>query len=350
MGEAMADSNIADSGAATVTFSFVAPVHNEAESLPEFCSQLRAEADNLGEPYEIILVDDGSTDESLEIMQRLHEEDDRVKYVSFSRNFGPQEALTAGLDYATGQAVVTLDADGQHPPHVISELVAKWRQGFEVVCTVKSHTKDVWFLRRWTVKGVYRLISWMSGMDVADQADFRLLDRKVVDAVGSARERSRFLRGLVRWAGFRQTAVEYEVEPRLGGRPSYTLGKLARMGSAGLFGFSVTPLRLIGVAGALMAATALAYAIVALVAWAFVGASAVANLVMLMIGLTGLQLTAVGVVGEYLGRVYEDVKGRPIYIVREAAGFERSQEEPAATPQPAPGAKPVGPTKIRLFT
>ena len=333
-----------------VTFSFVAPVHNEAEALEEFYAQLREAAEKLRDPYEIIFVDDGSTDESLEIIQRLREQDDQVRFVSFSRNFGPQEALTAGLDYASGEAVITLDADGQHPPHVVGDLAAKWRQGYEVVYTVKAHTKDVWFLRRWVVWGVYKLISALSGMDVADQADFRLLDRKVVDAVRGARERSRFLRGLVKWMGFRQVAVEYEVEPRLGGTPSYTLGKLARMGSAGVFGFSVTPLRLIGVLGAVMLATAVIYAIAALMLWGYAGASVTANLVMLMIGLTGLQLAAVGVLGEYLGRVYEDVKGRPIYVVREAAGFDLGEESPTSVPELTPGVRPLEPSQIRLFT
>ncbi len=346
----MEQPNHDDHGTAAVTFSFVAPVHNEAESLSEFCSRLRAEADKLGEPYEIIFVDDGSTDESLEIIRRLHDEDDRIKFVSFSRNFGPQEALTAGLDFATGSAVVTLDADGQHPPEVIAELVAKWRQGYEVVYTVKAHTRDVWFLRRWTVKFVYRLISWMSGMDVADQADFRLLDRKVVHAVRRARERSRFLRGLVRWVGFRQIGVEYEVEQRLGGTPSYSLGKLAKMGSAGLFGFSVAPLRLIALGGALMTSVAGAYAIAALLLWRWMGGSTVANLVMLAIGLTGMQLAAIGVVGEYVGRAYEEVKARPIYVVREVAGFkwpEKQVAPPALTPS---AVEPTARGRIRLFT
>lgn len=336
-----------DAGA--VTFSFIAPVHNETEVLPSFYSQLRAEADKLGEPYEVIFVDDGSTDDSLEVVQRLREDNDRVKYVSFSRNFGHQEALTAGYDYATGAAVITLDADGQHPPDVIGELVAKWRQGYEVVYTVKAHTANVSLPRRLAVKAVYRLISWMSGMSVADQADFRLLDRKVVQAVRRAREKCRFLRGLVRWMGFRQTAVEYEVGPRLGGEPSYTLRKLARMGSAGLFNFSVAPLRLISLAGASMAAVALLYALVALIVWPIAGGALVANLVMLAIGLTGLQLTAVGIMGEYVGRIYEEAKDRPIYVVREAVGFEREREA-LAERVPTPQERKPEPSTIRLFT
>ncbi len=333
-----------------VTFSFVVPVYNEAESLPAFYSKLRAEADKLGQPYEIIFIDDGSTDESPEIIRSLHEDDDRVRCVSFSRNFGPQEAITAGYDYAAGSAVISLDADGQHPPEVIAELVAKWRQGYEVVCTVKAHTKDVSLPRRLAVKCVYRLIRLLTGMDIADQADFRLLDRKAVEAVRQVRERSRFLRGLVRWVGFRQAEVQYEVADRLGGTPAYTLGKLARMGSAGLFNFSVMPLRLIGLAGGTMTATAIVYAVAALILWPFVGGSLIANLVMLAVGLTGLQLAAIGVCGEYVGRIYDEAKGRPIYVVREAVGFEPAEEETQTQPQPARSDTPTEPSRIRLFT
>ncbi|MDY7009789.1 MAG: glycosyltransferase family 2 protein [Planctomycetota bacterium] len=334
----------------SVTFSFVVPVYNEAESLPAFCAKLRSEADKLGQPYEIIFVDDGSTDESPEIIRSFHEDDDRVRYVSFSRNFGPQEAITAGYDYATGSAVISLDADGQHPPEVIAELAAKWRQGYEVVCTVKAHTKDVSLPRRLAVKCVYRLIRLLTGMDVTDQTDFRLLDRKAVDAVRRVRERSRFLRGLVRWVGFRQTQVRYEVADRLGGTPGYTLTKLARMGSAGLFNFSAAPLRLIGLVGVAMAALAFVYAVVALILWPVFGGAIIANLVMLAIGLTGMQLAAVGICGEYVGRIYDEAKGRPIYVVREAVGFEQAEEKTHTQLQPSRIATPTEPSKIRLFT
>lgn len=333
-----------------VTFSLVAPVHDEAEVLPEFYRQLHDAAEQLGEPYEIIFINDGSTDESLEIVRRLHEDDDRVKYVDLSRNFGHQEALTAGYDYAVGAAVITLDADCQHPPDLIGELVAKWRQGYEVVYTVKARDVQVSLPRRLAVKLMYRLISLASGMDVADQADFRLLDRKVVQVIRRTRERSRFLRGLVRWAGFRQTSVEYEPVPRVAGAPSYTLGKLARMGSAGLFNFSVLPLRLIGLAGAVALAAAVVYAIVALVLWPIRGASLVANLVMFGVGLVGLQTALMGLMAEYVGRLYEEAKARPIYVVRDAVGFEAEEAPAVGEVGKRPAAPPAEPSRIRLFT
>jgi dolichol-phosphate mannosyltransferase len=335
-----------------VQFSLVAPVYNEAEVLPDFYRRLQAAAEKLGGPYEIVFVNDGSTDETPQILRRLHEEDDRVKFVELSRNFGHQEALTAGYDFATGQAVVTLDADGQHPPELIGELAGKWRQGYEVVCTVKKSDPNVSFLRRLAVRTVYRLIAALSGLDVADQADFRLLDRKVVEAIRQTREKARFLRGLVRWVGFRQAPpVEYEPEPRQAGSPRYTLRKLARMGSAGMFGFSVLPLRLIGVLGATLMAAAVLYAVCALILWPIVGASLAANLVVLVVGLVGLQLGTMGLLGEYVGRIYEEAKDRPIYVIRETVGFEVPQAAPP--PGRAPAERPgptVEPGRIRLFT
>jgi len=333
-----------------VRLSFVVPVHNEAEGLASFYAQLRDAAERLDEPFEIVFVNDGSTDESPQIIRKLHDDDDRVRCLDLSRNFGHQEALTAGYDFAAGAAVVTLDADCQHPPEVIGELVKKWRQGYEVVYTVKRGDPQVSALRRAAVKCVYRLISLMTGMDVADQADFRLLDRKAVEAIRRTRERSRFLRGLVRWVGFRQVAVEYDPAPRQAGTPSYTLAKLARMGSAGLFNFSVRPLRLIGLLGGLMLVVALLYAVVALILWPLVGTSLIANLAMLYVGLTGLVLAALGLQAEYVGRIYEEVKNRPIYIVREAVGFESQQAQRPPEPAPARTAPPVEPSHIRLFT
>ena len=333
-----------------VTFSFIAPVHNEAEGLASFHARLREVAAGLGEPYEIIFVNDGSSDESLEIMRSLQGEDDHVKYLDLSRNFGHQEALTAGYDYAAGAAVITLDADGQHPPDVICELVGRWRQGYEVVYTVKRRDRQVSWLRRLAVKLVYRVISWASGLDVSDQADFRLLDRKVVAAIRRTREKARFLRGLVKWVGFRQTAVEYEPAARAAGTPSYTLGKLARMGSAGLFNFSVMPLRLVGLAGVVMAGGAVLYAVGALILWAFIGASLLVNLIVFAVGLVGLQLAMMGLVAEYVGRLYDEAKNRPIYIVRDAVGFEAQAEDAAAPSAEQRAAPPAGRGRIRLFT
>ncbi|KKL12914.1 hypothetical protein LCGC14_2530990, partial [marine sediment metagenome] len=262
---------------------------------------------------------------------------------------GHQLAVTAGLDCASGRAVVTLDGDCQHPPELINEFVARWREGFEVVGTVRKDAGGASVSPKGPGRLTCRLVSLLTGV-AAEKSDFRLLDRKVVDAVRGARERSRFLRGLIRWMGFRQAAVEYEPAPRQAGTPSYTLGKLARMGSAGVFNFSVLPLRLIGIGGTLMAGAAAIYAVVALILWGFIGASQLANLVMLAIGLTGLQLGALGLTAEYIGRIYDQAKGRPIYVIREAVGFEDLTDQPPAPTEPARTAPTIEPSRIRLFT
>ena len=329
---------------AETTFSFVVPVFNEAQSLPEFYSNLRQAADKLDQSYEIIFIDDGSTDESLEIIRGFGEDDERVRYVSFSRTFGDAEAITAGYDYATGLAVISIDADGRHHPEIIAELVAKWRQGYEVVCTVKTHTEEASLPRRLTRRCVHGLARRLTGMDVTNRSDFRLLDRKVVEVLRQVRERSRFLRGLVRWAGFRQAEVQYDSAP--GDTPS----KPAPMGSAGLFDFSVMPLRLIGLTGAAMAATAILYGVFALILWPFLGGAILANLVMLAVGLTGMQLAAIGICGEYVGRIYDETRQRPIYVVRQAVGFESDEEEIQPQPQPTQSVASLEPSKIRLFT
>lgn len=334
-----------------VTFSFVAPVFNEAESLPTFYSQLRSAADALGESYEIVFVNDGSTDDSLNLIRRLKETDDRVRYVDLSRNFGQQEALTAGYDYATGQAVISLDADCQHPPGLIGEMIARWRQGYEVVYTVRRNTRKLRLWKRLVSWLFYRFFSFMSGMDVADQADFRLLDRKVVNALATVREKGRFLRGLVGWIGFRQVAVPYEAEPRHAGKSGYSLRKMSRLAAAAVFNFSFKPLRIIGIAGGGMLLAALTYLVVALIVWPLAGTSLVTNLAMLAVGLTGVQLCAVGILGEYLARTFEEAKNRPIYVVREVVGFEPVESEAMTdSPKIRRPPPPPEPTRIRLFT
>jgi dolichol-phosphate mannosyltransferase len=341
-----------DRDPSAVTFSFIAPVFNEAGSLPTFYQRLKAVAEKLGGTFEIILINDGSTDESLKVMQQLHRDDDRVKYVDLSRNFGQQEALTAGYDLACGRAVISLDADCQHPPGLIPELVARWSQGSEVVYTVRTDTAKLSPGKRWASRTFYRLFKAMSGIDVADQADFRLLDRKVVEALKHTRERARFLRGLVGWMGFRQSAVPYQADVRYAGSSGYSLRKMSRLARAGLLNFSLAPLRIMGIVGAVLTAGALLYALIALAAWPFIGASPTANLVVFLLGILGVQLAGMGVLGEYVGRVFEEVKNRPIYIVRDAVGFEAAKEEDLSgtaleAPRTAPAAPPSG---IRLFT
>ena len=210
-----------DENKTDITFSFISPVYNEQDGLEGFYQRLTAVAGQLGEPYEIIFVNDGSTDDTEQVLHRLSTNDARVKVVEFSRNFGHQVAVTAGYDHACGRAVICLDADCQHPPEVIPDLVARWREGFEVVYTVRRDTEGISSARRAIGRMVYKVIRLTSGADLTDQADFRLMDRVAVDALRSTREHARFVRALVRWIGFRQTSIPYTAEARTAGKSKY---------------------------------------------------------------------------------------------------------------------------------
>ena len=317
-----------------ITFSFVAPVFNEQDGLEAFHQRLSAVAKKLSEPYEIVLVNDGSTDNTDQVLRRLVQSDPAVKVVEFSRNFGHQLAVTAGYDHARGRAVITLDADCQHPPELIPDLVARWREGFEVVCTVRRDTVGISRFRRAVGRLVYKVIKFLSGTDLTDQADFRLMDRLAVAALQRTREHARFVRGLVHWIGFRQTTVPYTAEARTAGVSNYSLRQLAGMATAGVFNFSVKPLRLMAALGGLLMTAGFLYAVVALILWPFGSApGGLSHLAMAVVALFGLQFIMLGLLGEYVGRIFEEAKGRPLYIVRQTHGFEADQEESAPPDQ-----------------
>jgi polyisoprenyl-phosphate glycosyltransferase len=304
--------------------SIVVPVYNEAECLPEFHRRLTAVLHKLNLAYEIIFIDDGSSDGSLELISRLRETDPRIKALSFSRNFGHMAALSAGLDIAAGRAVITLDADLQHPPELIPELVARWRTGSQVVNTLRRANQDAGFFKRTTAAAFYRLIDKISGLNLPrNAADYRLLDRQVVDSLNQLRERARFLRGLARWVGFRQSFVEFTAERRWAGRTKYSFSRMLAFALDGLTSFSTFPLRLatyLGLATAAASFLDLVYAIYvrtftnrAIEGWASVLAA--------VLFLGGVQLIFLGVLGEYLGRIYEETKQRPLYIVGKKLGL-----------------------------
>ncbi len=317
-----------------ITYSFVCPVFNEEPGLEHFYERLKEVAESLGEPYEIVFVNDGSTDDSLAILRKLADQDGSVRYVDFSRNFGHQIAVTAGYDYACGKAVITLDSDCQHPPEMIPKLIERWQAGAEVVYTVRDDTEGISGFRRWVGRCVYRVISRASGMDLVDQADFRLLDQKAVRAIRGLREQARFVRGLVRWIGFRQASVPYTAEKRFAGASGYSVGQLARMGFAGLLNFSLLPIRTVGYVGVAVFSLGILYLLSYSVLSFFmaVSFSGLAMLAMLAMLLGGLQLIGMAAVGEYVGRIYEESKGRPLYIVRHAQGFEGTEEPEAMEP------------------
>ncbi len=304
-----------------VTFSIAVPVYNEVESLPQLYPRVRAVMEGLGEPWELILVDDGSTDGSTEVMRSLSIEDDHVRPVIFSRNFGHQIAITAGLDHARGEVVIIMDADLQDPPEVITDLVAKWREGYEVVYAVREEREGESWFKRVTAALFYRLINRITDVNIPlDTGDFRLLDRKVVDTLNTMRERHRFPRGMAAWVGFRQIGVPYKRAARYAGETKYPFRKMLRLALNAITGFSYFPLQLatyFGFVCAGISALAIPVVIVLRLAGnqAFFG-QATTLIAVLFLG--GVQLISLGILGEYVGRLYDEVKGRPLYILREA--------------------------------
>jgi dolichol-phosphate mannosyltransferase len=297
------------------TFSIVAPIFNELENIPELYRRLEAVMSALDEPWELVLVDDGSSDGSTEAI-RAH-----VRPVVFARNFGHQVAITAGWDYARGQAVVIMDADLQDPPEVIPALVAKWREGYEVVYAVRAEREGETWFKKVTAAMFYRLVHRITDVKIpVDTGDFRLMDRKVVDVLKTMREKDRFPRGMSAWVGFRQIGVPYRRATRFSGVTKYPFSKMFKLALNAITGFSYFPLQLatyFGFASAGLSIVAIPVVIVMrlLEHGAFLG-QATTLIAVLFLG--GVQLISLGVLGEYLGRIYDEVKGRPLYIVREA--------------------------------
>jgi dolichol-phosphate mannosyltransferase len=302
-------------------FSIVAPVMNEAESLPEFIARTAAVMKKFGETWELILVDDGSSDRTAEIILQHAAKDKHIQPLLFARNFGHQLAVTAGMDHARGQAVILIDADLQDPPEVIPELIANWRDGYEVVYATRRERKGESFLKKFTAKAFYRLINRITDIDIPlDTGDFRLMDRRVVDVLNQMREHHRFLRGMSAWVGFRQVGVPYDRAPRFAGETHYTVRKMIRLALTAITGFSFFPLQLatyLGFTAAAIALIAIPVVIILRVLGneAFFG-QATTLIAVLFFG--GAQLISLGILGEYIGRLYDEARGRPLYIIRQA--------------------------------
>ncbi len=309
------------SNSATVrpVYSIVAPVFNEAETLPHFYKRVVEVMEGVGEPFELVLINDGSSDGSYDIMQELHACDSRVRVIDFSRNFGHQIAISAGLDYTHGQAIIIIDSDLQDPPEVIPELIAHWKNGAEVVYAQRAMRKGETRFKLLTAAAFYRLIARITSVDIPrDTGDFRLLDRRVVDALVKMREQHRFMRGLSAWVGFRQEAVLYERNERFAGTTKYPLHKMINFSLDAITSFSHIPLKLATSFGFVLAGISLVSILVAAILRIFVGAIiGQASTLILVLFLGGIQLIFLGIIGEYLGRIYDEVRARPLYIVRE---------------------------------
>jgi dolichol-phosphate mannosyltransferase len=301
------------------TFSVVAPVFNERETLPEFVRRTTAVLKSIGESWELIIVDDGSSDGSTEILEDLARRDRRLRPVIFSRNFGHQIAATAGLDHARGRAAILIDADLQDPPELIPELIARWREGYQVVFAVRTERAGESWFKTATASLFYRLIYRITDVRIpVDSGDFRLLDRRVLDTLAGMRERHRFLRGLSAWVGFSQIGVPYKRDPRFAGETKYPFRKMVRLALNAVTSFSHFPLQIATFLGFLCAGLSAA-AILTVVILRLSGNQAFfgqATTLIAVLFLGGIQLISLGLLGEYLGRVYDEVKGRPLYIVR----------------------------------
>ena len=293
-------------------YTIIAPVYNEKGCLDVLYARVSEVMEQTGEPWELILVDDGSDDGSSEIMRGFSERDPRVRCIYFSRNFGHQIAVTAGMDYALGDAAIVIDADLQDPPEVMLQLIDKWKEGYEVVYAVrKERDGETWF-KKTTASMFYRLIDKIAEIDIPlDTGDFRLYDRKVIDVMKQMPERNRFLRGMSSWVGFRQIGVEYHREERYNGTTHYTFKKMLKLAFTAITGFSTVPLQLATWTGAFITALSLIAYIVNL----FRKGGNGTTISVFFMG--GIILIFLGIIGEYLGRIYDEAKGRPIYVTRE---------------------------------
>ncbi|MBD2019530.1 glycosyltransferase family 2 protein [Leptolyngbya sp. FACHB-36] len=307
------------------TYSFIIPVYNEEATIAELYRRVSQVMDGMDGPVELILINDGSQDRSLELLRELRSRDSRVCYLSFARNFGHQIAVTAGLNFVRGQVVVILDADLQDPPELIPDMVELWRQGYEVVYAQRTQRrKESWF-KRFTAYVFYRLLKRLADVDIpTDTGDFCLMDRRVVDVLNAMPERNRYIRGLRSWIGFQQTAVRFERDPRFAGEVKYTFRKSLALAINGLVSFSRVPLRLSTYLGLFSAVVALVMALLVMYWRLFDGTAPLtgyATIAAAVFFLGAVQLFSIGILGEYIGRIYEEVKNRPLYTLREVAGF-----------------------------
>jgi glycosyltransferase involved in cell wall biosynthesis len=332
-----------------ITYSLIIPIYNEEENIPALYERLAAVMDQLDGPSEMLLINDGSRDRSLAMMRELRAQDDRVCYVSFARNFGHQIAVTAGLNHARGQAVAILDADLQDPPELILEMSQLWQQGYQVIYAQRlKRRKETWF-KRLMAYGFYRVLRLLSDIDIpTDTGDFCFLDRQVVDVLNAMPERNRYLRGLRSWVGFRQTAIHFARDPRFAGEVKYTFRKSFRLAMDGIISFSKAPLRLSTYVGLLTAGIALVMMLLVLY-WRFFSPDSPltgsTTIILAVFFIGAVQLISIGILGEYIGRIYEEVKGRPLYTIAEIDGFAVSPDymrQPASHPSRSEVSEVVG--------
>lgn len=313
----------------SVFLTIVAPVFNEEETIEKFYDRTVKVMDKLGKETELIFVNDGSTDKSLEKILNICSKDQRVKVVSFSRNFGHQIAITAGMDYASGEAIVCIDADLQDPPELIIQMVEKWQEGFDVVYAIRAERKGETFFKKITAKIFYRLIKRMTNIEIPlDTGDFRLISKKALKTIKSMREYHRFVRGMVSWIGYNQTGISFVREKRFAGVTKYPLKKMIKLALDGILSFSYFPLQLATYFGFMVAGISflgIMY-VVFLKIFTNIPLPGWSSQMISILFLGSVQLICLGIIGEYLGRIYDEVKKRPLYIVEKAVGFDENKK------------------------
>ncbi len=306
--------------------SIVVPMYNESENVAIFFETLVPILDHIDSDWEVVCVDDGSADDTVARVKARHSQDSRIKLVSLSRNFGKEAALTAGLFHARGQAVIPMDADLQDPPELIVEMVEKWREGFQVVLATRRLRNGDGMLKRITAAWFYRLIGKLSNIDIPkNTGDFRLMDRVVVDALLHLPERTRFMKGLLAWVGFRTTQVFYDRPERAAGNTKFNFRSLWKLALDGVFAFSTVPLKIWTYVGAVISLFSFSYAIYLIIRTITSGSDVpgYASIMVAVLFIGGIQLISLGIIGEYVGRIYRETKQRPLYLVQETVGMEK---------------------------
>jgi polyisoprenyl-phosphate glycosyltransferase len=312
----------------TVAISIIVPCYNEESGLDRLFDRLERVLNKLQTTYEVICINDGSKDDTLSILKKYHQRQPAIKIINLSRNFGKEIALTAGIDYAVGDAVIPIDADLQDPPELIYQLVEKWQEGYDVVYATRRTRQGETWLKKFTANVFYSTIGKMSSVPIpSNTGDFRLLDRRVVNALKKLPERTRFMKGLFAWVGFKQTSIFFDRDPRFSGDTKWNYWKLWNFALDGIIAFSFLPLKVWSYVGVVISAISLLYAVYLVLRTLIFGIDlpGYASLMVAVLFLGGIQLISLGVIGEYLGRIYEEVKGRPLYLVKETYGFPETK-------------------------
>lgn len=312
-----------------IKYSIIVPLYNEELVIEETYKRLTAVMEQTKEAYELVFVNDGSRDGTEKLAKQIIAQDSRVCLINFSRNFGHQTAISAGMDNACGQAVVVIDADLQDPPEVILDMIAKWKEGYDVVYGKRLVRKGETVFKKVTAKVFYRFLSSLTNIDIpTDTGDFRLIDRKVCDAMTTIKEKNRYIRGLVSWVGFKQTSVEYVREERFAGETKYPLKKMLKFASDAITSFSDKPLRIAGYLGNTVSIVSFLYLLYVVIRKLTVGdfGEGWASIVAISLFFNGIILVVLGIIGEYIGRIYDECKNRPLYIIAEKIGFDEKND------------------------